>query len=105
MSQSLFADIPTRDRMIVFCFNVPLMEMVMFRFIASTAISEHSSARYSVRRAICRLLTICDARCLFRSYGFLEVRLKFSEVPGMTREVWMKFQFYQMIVNVGKALV
>jgi hypothetical protein len=56
-TESLLADIPTSERMIVFWFSVPLMEMVMFRFIAATAISEHSSARnfFSIRRAICRL--------------------------------------------------
>jgi hypothetical protein len=58
------------------------MELVRFRLIASTAISEQSSARISffIWRANCRLLTICGARCLFRSYALLEDGLKISEV-------------------------
>jgi hypothetical protein len=28
-----------------------------------------------------------------------------SSIEGMTREVWMKFQFYQMIVNFGRGFV
>ena len=41
-TDSLFADIPTSERMSVFWFSSPLMEMVRCRLIASTAISEQS---------------------------------------------------------------
>jgi GTP-sensing pleiotropic transcriptional regulator CodY len=58
-TESLFADIPTSDRMIVCCFSVPLIGIMMLRFIAATANSEHSSARnvFPVRQAICRYET------------------------------------------------
>jgi hypothetical protein len=63
-TESWFADMPISDRMSVFWFSFPLMEMVMFRLIAFTASSEQSSARNSffIRRAICRLLNIFGAR-------------------------------------------
>jgi hypothetical protein len=83
-TESLFADIPTSDRMSVVWFSFPLMEIVRCRLIASTAISEQSSARISffIRRANCRLLVIFGARCLFKSYAFLQDWLKISEVLG-----------------------
>jgi magnesium-transporting ATPase (P-type) len=58
------------------------MEMVRCRLIASTASSEQSSARntFFVWRAICRLLSIFGARCLFRSYYSIQPKLKISEV-------------------------
>jgi hypothetical protein len=90
-TESLFADIPTSDRMRVFWFSFPLIEMVMCRLIASTAISEQSSARISffIRRAICRLLTIFGARRLFRSYCSLQPELKISEVLKFkTDQIW-----------------
>jgi hypothetical protein len=94
-TESLFADIPTSDWMSVFCFRVPLMEIVMFRLIASTAISEQSSARISffIRRAICRCLTIFGARCLFRSYCSLQPKLKISEVLSLKNKNVMKTMY------------
>jgi len=37
---------------------------------------------FFIRWAFCRLLDICGARCLFRSYALLETGLKISEVLG-----------------------
>jgi hypothetical protein len=50
----LFVDIPTSDCMIVLGLSEPLIGMVICRVTASTAISQHSSARntFSFRRDV-----------------------------------------------------
>jgi hypothetical protein len=106
-TESLFADIPTSDRMIVFCVNEPLMGMVRFRFNASTAISEQSSARISffIRRVNCSLLGICGARCLFRSYGLLESVLKIREVLSLDKKFYSDQKITLLNTNSRPAIV
>jgi len=48
-----------------------------------------------IRRANCRLLAICGARCLFRSYAILVDWLKISEVLGSIIE-----DFYRAKITI-----
>jgi hypothetical protein len=75
----LFVDMPTSDCMIVIGLSDPLMGMAICLAIASTAISQQSSARntFSFRREAGRIWTIHGARQLYRSYGARSAREKF----------------------------